>query len=63
MLIACMHFGDYRIGDVVPDNLAHNDERLQRGLIREVKIINPVVETKAVKNVERKPKSDTKRTK
>jgi len=63
MFIACMHFGDYRKGDEVPVDLPNNDERLQRGLIREVKIIKPVVETKAVKNVERKPKSDTKRTK
>ena len=63
MFIACMHFGDYRKGDEVPVDLPHNDERLQRGLIREVKIINPVVETKVTKNVERKSKSDTKRTK
>ena len=62
MFIACMHFGDYRKGDEVPLDLPNNDERLKRGLIREVKITKPV-ETKVAKNVERKPKSDTKRTK
>jgi len=60
--IANMHFGDYRKGDKVPIDLPNNDERLKRGLIREVKIITPV-EKKAVKNVERKPKSDTKQAK
>ena len=62
MLVANQHFGNYRKGDTIPDDLPHNDERLQRGLIREVKITKPV-ETKVAKNVERKPKSDTKRTK
>ena len=54
MYIANMHFGNYRKGDEVPIDLPNNHERLKRGLIREVKIINPV-ETKAIKNVERKP--------
>ena len=62
MYIANMHFGSYRKGDDVPMDLPNNDERLKRGLIREVKIINPV-ETKAVKNVERKSKGETKQAK
>ena len=60
MYIANMHFGKYRKGDDVPMDLPNNDERLKRGLIREVKIINPVIEAKAVKNVERKPTRTTK---
>ena len=72
MYIASMNFGDYRKGDEVPENLPNNDERLARGLIREVKVIKPeevkVVEVKTVtpeepkaaKNVVRKPKSESK---
>ena len=63
MLVANQHFGNYRKGDTIPDDLPHNDERLQRGLIREVKIIKSVAETKAVKNVERKSKGETKQAK
>lgn len=59
MYIANMHFGTYRKGDVVPDNLPNNAERLERGLIREIKIIKPV-ETKGARNVERKPKATAK---
>lgn len=69
MYIANMNFGNYRIGDEVPENLPHNDERLARGLIREVKVIKPE-ETKvtrpkadvvkAIKNVIRKSKNETK---
>lgn len=62
MYIANMHFGNYRKGDEVPIDLPNNHERLKRGLIREVKIINPV-ETKAIKNVERKPVTKTKQVK
>ena len=57
-----MHFGSYRKGDEVPIDLPNNQERLDRGLIREVKTINPV-ETKAVKNVPRKPVTKTKQVK
>lgn len=67
MYIANMHFGDYRKGDEVPHDLPNNDERLARGLIREVKVIKPeevkVVtpeEPKATKHVTRKPKSESK---
>tara|TARA_R110000737_G_scaffold315143_1_gene325068 strand:- start:227 stop:418 length:192 start_codon:yes stop_codon:yes gene_type:complete len=63
MYIANMHFGKYRKGDDVPMDLPNNDERLKRGLIREVKIINPVVETKAVKHVDRKPARKTEQAK
>jgi hypothetical protein len=60
MYIANIHFGDYRAGDEVPEDLPHNSDRLKRGLIREVKVVNPV-ETKAKKNVnKRKPKNATK---
>lgn len=62
MYIASMNFVKYRIGDEVPEDLPNNDDRLNRGLIREVKVINPV-ETKAVKNVNRKPKSKAKQAK
>ena len=62
MYIANMHFGSYRKGDEVPIDLPNNQERLDRGLIREVKTINPV-ETKAVKNVQRKPVTKTKQVK
>ena len=62
MYIANMHFGNYRKGDNVPIDLPNNDERLKRGLIREVKIINPV-ETKVVKHVERKPARKTEQAK
>ncbi len=67
MYIANMNFGDYRKGDEVPEHLPHNDERLERGLIREVKVVKPeevkVVtpeEPKATKHVTRKPKSESK---
>ena len=63
MYIANMHFGKYRKGDDVPYDLPNNDERLKRGLIREVKIINPVVEAKVAKNVERKPTRKTEQAK
>ena len=62
MYIANMNFGDYRKGDEVPKNLPNNDERLARGLIREVKVINPT-EEKVVKNVTRKSKSKSKQAK
>ena len=62
MYIANMHFGIYRKGDEVPIDLPNNQERLDRGLIREVKTINPV-ETKAVKNVQRKSVTKTKQVK
>ena len=62
MYIANQHFGTYRKGDEVPRNLPNNDERLKRGLIREVKTIKPT-EQKVAKNVTRKPKSKTKQTK
>ena len=62
MYIANIHFGDYRKGDEVPKNLPNNDERLARGLIREVKVINPT-EEKVAKNVNRKPKNKTKQAK
>jgi hypothetical protein len=59
MYIANIHFGKYRIGDQVPMDLPNNDERLSRGLIREVKVINPE-ELKAIKDVARKPKIKSK---
>jgi hypothetical protein len=62
MYVASMNFGKYRAGDDVPMDLPHNDERLKRGLIREVKVINPV-ETKVTKNVNRKSKSKSKQAK
>ena len=70
MYIANMHFGKYRIGDEVPMNLPNNDERLKRGLIREIKVVAPIelkTETyqvkEAAKNVARKSKVDTKQAK
>ena len=62
MYIASMNFGNYRIGQEVPEDLPHNDQRLKRGLIREVKVVQPE-ETKATKNVNRKSKSKSKQTK
>jgi len=62
MYIANMNFGKYREGDEVPENLPHNDERLERGLIREVKVVKPEV-TKVTKNVIRKPKNERKQEK
>lgn len=62
MYIANQHFGTYRKGDEVPGDLPNNDERLKRGLIREVKTVKPT-EQKATKNVARKPKAKTKQTK
>ena len=62
MYIANIHFGKYRAGDEVPEDLPHNDQRLKKGLIREVKVINPE-EPKAKKNVKRKPKSKAKQAK
>ena len=59
MYIANINFGDYRAGEEVPKNLPNNDERLARGLIREVKTVKPV-EEKAIKNVNRKSKNKTK---
>jgi hypothetical protein len=56
--IANIHFGSYRIGDEVPYDLPNNDERLKRGLIREVKTINPT--EKKVNYVTRKPKISSK---
>ena len=52
----------YRAGDEVPVNLQNNDERLKRGLIREVKTVIPT-EQKAVKNVNRESKNKTKQSK
>ena len=55
----------YRTGDNVPYDLPNNDERLKRGLIREIKTVNPTevkfnpIE-KALANVKRKPKNKTK---
>ena len=61
MYIANINFGKYRVGDEVPIDLPHNEDRLRRNLIREVKVINPT-ETKT--NVsERKPKNKTKQVK
>ena len=62
MYIANMNFGKYRKGDEVPTDLPNNDDRLARGLIREIKTITPV-EEKVVKNVSRKPKSKSKQAK
>lgn len=62
MYIANMNFGKYRIGDDVPVDLPHNDKRLARGLIREVKVIT-IIETKATKNVTRKSENKTKQDK
>ena len=62
MYIACMNFGKYKIGQEVPEDLPHNDQRLKRGLIREVKVVQPE-ETKATKNVKRKSKSKSKQAK
>jgi hypothetical protein len=59
MFIANVHFGKYRAGDEVPFHLPNNDERLKRNLIREVKVINPT-ESKADKDVARKPKIKNK---
>ena len=59
MYIASINFGIYRVGDEVPRDLPHNDERLARGLIREVKVINPI-ELKVDKNVKRKSKAKIK---
>ena len=70
MYIANIHFGKYRIGDEVPMNLPNHDERLKRGLIREIKVVAPIelkTETyqvkEAAKNVARKSKVDTKQAK
>ena len=61
MYIANINFGKYRVGDEVPDDLPHNNERLTRGLIREAKIVTPT-ETKS--NVsKRKSKNKTKQDK
>jgi hypothetical protein len=62
MYIANMNFGNYRTGDEVPADLPNNDQRLKRGLIREVKVVQPE-ETKATKNVKRKSKSKSKQAK
>lgn len=62
MYIASMNFGKYKVGQEVPADLPHNDQRLKRGLIREVKVVQPE-ETKVIKNVDRKSKSKTKQTK
>lgn len=62
MYIANMNFGKYRVGDDVPVDLPDNDKRLARGLIREVKVINPE-ETKVIKNVTRKSENKTKQDK
>ena len=59
MFVACMHFGKYRIGDNVPVDLPNNDERLKRGLIREVKTVTPEY-TKVTDDVKRKSKSKAK---
>lgn len=63
--IASMNFGKYRVGDEVPADLPNNDERLKRGLIREVKTVKPeeIKETKVAKNVNRKSKNKTKQAK
>ena len=69
MYIAIMNFGSYRKGDEVPENLPNNDERLTRGLIREVKIVKPEIKEaklikpefkKGAKDFIRKPKNETK---
>lgn len=57
--VASMNFGKYRVGDSVPVDLPNNDQRLARGLIREVKVITPV-EIKVSENVKRKSESKTK---
>ena len=62
MYIANQHFGKYRKGDEVPEDLPNNSDRLERGLIREVKVVKPE-ETKAAKNVKRKSKSKAKQAK
>ena len=60
MYIANINFGIYCAGDEVPEDLPFNSDRLSRGLIREVKVINPI-ETKANSNVsKRKPKNKAK---
>jgi hypothetical protein len=79
MYVANQHFGNYRIGDNVPVDLPNNDQRLKRGLIREVKVIQPQVfteqvavkqvpkvnseETRVDHDVKRKPKSKTEQSK
>jgi hypothetical protein len=40
---------NFRVGDKVPKNLVYNADRLKRGLIKEVKVIEPN-ETKVIKN-------------
>ena len=61
MYIANMNFGNFRKGDKVPDDLPYNNERLTRGLIREVKVVTPI-ETKS-NAIERKPKDKAKQVK
>ena len=61
MYIANINFGKYRAGDEVPEDLPHNHDRLKRGLIREVKVINPVEKKADVSK--RKPANKTKQRK
>lgn len=62
MFIANQHFGDYRKGDEVPADLPNNNERLQRGLIREIKVAPPI-ETKRALDDELKSKAKAKQSK
>ena len=62
MYIANINFGNFKVGQEVPEDLPHNADRLKRGLIREVKVVKPE-ESKATKNVKRKSKSKSKQAK
>lgn len=62
MYIANMCFGKFLRGEVVPDDLPYNDERLKNGLIREVKTVAPTEQKDSFKakiNAKRKPKTKT----
>ena len=70
MYIASMNFGKYKKGDEVPADLPNNDQRLKRGLIREIKVVKPeevkdvpIKKAKVAKNVNRKSKSKAKQAK